>query len=763
MLKIRTTGFADYLDGSANIKMLVVGAVDTGKGFPVDTLVLTAWGWTPIGKLHVDDAIIGSDGFATTVTAVYDRGVLPVFRVLFDDGHSVLTDAEHHWQVANRHGTFDRTTAELSELSLKDEDGSKRYWIPRVAPVQYEDLERLPLHPYLLGSLLANGHFSDHVALSIGFGSEWQDLVNALRGYAPAWMRIAEVTSANSTARVFNFHQTLPILRELGLERKRSAQKFVPEIYLRASVGDRRALLAGLMDCDGSFKNGTSAYHTTSPQLRDAVIELARGLGGLATFSTDHREGQRPCYRVTVQLAECAFRHGPKARKWTPRVREIRRRIVGIEPAGNAEVRCISVAAADELYVVDGFVLTKNTRSASYWPSPFFVDCENGRGSLSDRKMPYVDVHSSADMLDTLEYLKKLERIPKAERQYKTVVIDTLDSFQRKVKDEWLLANSQGVFKGYDAWGYLDSKMQMMLTRILNLDYHVIVNCHYMRLRQEEEDATREYTLQLQGNIKDTIFNDFGLIGWMGTYWEHDAATGEKVERRGIKFKKESDKPFLKDRFNVTPGWLPITFSTTDYTQFTELFAAHAEHLPEAEEVGEIPTADPAPRAVHSITGGPVAVRAPKDKPLGQLTKPELFERAKALGLNVKGNALKDELITAIESAPPPPPATPAAPPAPTEATIHHLPSAAEPTVEQAPAGDAEQETATKLITETLGASVIAEHDTAAPATPAAVPEPERACEDCGKDLAPENQDYVQLGFIKLKKHLCNSCYAAAK
>jgi AAA domain len=67
-----------------------------------------------------------------------------------------------------------------------------------------------------------------------------------------------------------------------------------------------------------------------------------------------------------------------------------------------------------------------------------------------------------------------MEITPKGQRQFQTVVIDTLDGFQRKVKEEWLQDTKAGIFSGRDAWGYLDSKMQALLVKLLNLDYNIM-------------------------------------------------------------------------------------------------------------------------------------------------------------------------------------------------------------------------------------------------------------------------------------------------
>ena len=226
------------------------------------------------------------------------------------------------------------------------------------------------------------------------------------------------------------------------------------------------------------------------------------------------------------------------------------------------------------------------TRLSSYWPKPIYADCEGGLSSIADRKMPFVTIKNSQDMLDLLAFLKMECRRPYQDRQYQTVVIDTLDAFQRKVKDEWLQANpgSQS-FRGFDAWGYLDAKMQMLLTRLLNLDMHVIVAVHYKDKTIKEgtgENATerQELMLQLSGEVKDNVFNDFDLVGWLGKYYE--AVDGQRVEKRGLTFKSTPEKPFLKDRLHVTPPWMEVTFSDDDYGNLFAAFTSRLDDLARA-------------------------------------------------------------------------------------------------------------------------------------------------------------------------------------
>src|SRR5690606_24174973 len=90
-------------------------------------------------------------------------------------------------------------------------------------------------------------------------------------------------------------------LKSLGLWGCRADTKFIPELYLRSSVKERKMLLRGLMDGDGTIARGHGSYTTVSTKLKDDVVELCRSLGGVPTSSSHESyyldtEGDRvPC------------------------------------------------------------------------------------------------------------------------------------------------------------------------------------------------------------------------------------------------------------------------------------------------------------------------------------------------------------------------------------------------------------------------------------------------------------------------------------
>ena len=54
------------------------------------------------------------------------------------------------------------------------------------------------------------------------------------------------------------------VIESLGLSNKRSDEKFIPSIYLYASINDRVQLLQGLIDTDGNCTGSAYDYYTTS-------------------------------------------------------------------------------------------------------------------------------------------------------------------------------------------------------------------------------------------------------------------------------------------------------------------------------------------------------------------------------------------------------------------------------------------------------------------------------------------------------------------
>jgi phosphate starvation-inducible protein PhoH and related proteins len=177
------------------------------------------------------------------------------------------------------------------------------------------------------------------------------------------------------------------VLRDLGLLGTQSSTKFVPPEYLINSVWVRVGVLQGLFDTDGGpvtqlGRTCRVQYTTTSPQLRDDVLFLVRSLGGVAYCRTRVAAGRSPgrvrgrdvgfrsdAFVVDIRLPSwvAPFRLRRKAAKYSRHGGGRPMRFIDrIEPEGQEETVCISVATQDSLYVTDDFILTHNTLNDSF-------------------------------------------------------------------------------------------------------------------------------------------------------------------------------------------------------------------------------------------------------------------------------------------------------------------------------------------------------------------------------------------------------------
>lgn len=271
-----------------------------GKLQPVDEPVLTPSGWKPIGDVRIGDCVIGSDGMPTRVTGVYPQGEVDIVRVEFSDGSWTRCGWEHLWAVQSQN---DRargkpyrvmTTRAIVDAGICYGASGHRNWsVPIAEPWCGTDAE-LPIDPYELGVMLGDGHIRANGAVKLTTDRTILDAVGA-----------GTIRDHERTAWVADgvMHGRSAAIRSLGLAGARSHEKFVPDRYLVARPGSRLALLQGLMDTDGhALPDGGTEFSSVAEELADAVVELARGLGGVA-----RKEDERHIHPLQLDVIERAI------------------------------------------------------------------------------------------------------------------------------------------------------------------------------------------------------------------------------------------------------------------------------------------------------------------------------------------------------------------------------------------------------------------------------------------------------------------------
>jgi replicative DNA helicase len=166
-----------------------------------------------------------------------------------------------------------------------------------------------------------------------------------------------------------NEHGTVRgLLRSAGV----LGDKHIPAAYLRASEAQRRALLAGLVDTDGTVTaGGCVQFTTTSERLQRDVYELVVSLGYRCGVSRRAVRGRTTtsstAFTLTFSADEEVFRLERKRLLHKERGQRLFQRrnsrfITAVRPIASVPVRCVEVDNAEHLYLAgESMVPTHNS------------------------------------------------------------------------------------------------------------------------------------------------------------------------------------------------------------------------------------------------------------------------------------------------------------------------------------------------------------------------------------------------------------------
>lgn len=392
------------------------GAGGGGKAESLDTLIPTPTGFQRLGDIHPGDLVLGRDGRAHAVLAESEVVTVEGWRLTFDDGSTVECNDEHlwltfdakertalsrrtpefrerrrsgrpsrsdigagtrlahtpehraalsarltEWNRANPPATKPppegsvRTTAEIV-ATLRTRRGEANHAVPVCSAVDLPEHD-LPVDPYVLGVWLGDG--CKRSASIVSMDPPIIEQVTAA-GY-----EIRRTAPAGRATNYF-FNGLRADLKAMGL----IGDKRVPHDYLWASVDQRVALLAGLIDTDGHVTTrGKVEFDNTNRALADAVAHLARSLGMKATVNesraTLYGRDCGPRYRVKFTPNRLDLSRLPRKRE---RLRTSTsslsrfRRIVDAQRISPRPMKCLRVSAPDHLFLcTEHFIPTHNS------------------------------------------------------------------------------------------------------------------------------------------------------------------------------------------------------------------------------------------------------------------------------------------------------------------------------------------------------------------------------------------------------------------
>ena len=370
-------------DNNTNM-MFIDGLAGSNKAQPLSEPIPTPNGWVTMGDLSVGDDVFSVNGNPTKITGIFPQGEKNIYNVMFSDGSSTRCCGDHLWNTTSysnrnkwktkREGgkrikikkledVYNTLTTDEIRNSLYHK-GKINHMIPIITnPVSYNKKE-LPIDPYAFGLLLGDGSFR---TTPIRITTSDDEILNYLKNLYGDNLKHLQSYD-------YRILGLTDIIKNMGLYKLYSHEKFIPDIYKLSSIHDRINLLQGILDSDGcATKSGSVIFTSASKQLTLDVLEIVNSLGGIAHMSS--RSGMlneieyKICYRLCINLPSdiLPFKLTRKLQRYTPNTKySPKRYIVSVEPAGVEQCQCIMVEHDSHLYLTKNYIVTHNTYMSVY-------------------------------------------------------------------------------------------------------------------------------------------------------------------------------------------------------------------------------------------------------------------------------------------------------------------------------------------------------------------------------------------------------------
>jgi predicted phage terminase large subunit-like protein len=339
------------------------------KALSLDSILYGASGETTIGSCLVGDRIYGPNGRLTTITKKSEIFYKPMYRLSLSDGRSIKVSEDHINSVVintNPNNTvrfkdFDLTTTELLQQPLthtkkgnlghRGTSSKALVFVKNTEPLIYRK-KNLPIDPYTLGVVLGDGRIQKP-SCSVELTTHIDDLPTYSE-HIPYAFGKGIFDKRNPKTWTQSIRGLGPMLRALNLG-VHGNKKFIPEEYFRGSVGQRLALLQGLMDTDGTVtKSGRTSFCSVSPQLLTDVMRLARSLGATANTC------KKP-FNTEIWLNMPMFRLPRKLSRQRHDRKSLLVAVISIERIEDEPSQCIAVDNDEHQFLTDNYFRTHNT------------------------------------------------------------------------------------------------------------------------------------------------------------------------------------------------------------------------------------------------------------------------------------------------------------------------------------------------------------------------------------------------------------------
>ena len=344
--------------GWVNERIGVMAPRSHAKALKLDTKVYTENGSETIKNIKIGQKIIGNDGKLTKIIGKSQIFHKKCYEIVFSNGETITASEDHLWSVITKSKSDYYSTAKTITTS----DVKVGMLLPHIEPITSFTKKHYDIDPYTLGVWLGDGTSSSG---SVTTPDDF--IMEKIHGYRVGSRLLVRVPNLTSKLRKCNL----------------KGNKHIPDIYQYGDYEQRRSLICGLMDTDGTvMHDGTYQFDNTNLQIIKGLQKLLRSFGVTTNIRKSKgrykRDGEviecKDTYRLQFQSDIDFFtlpRKLNKHKKGTTRKRYIR--IESIREVESTPTQCLMVDNESKLFLCGETYLPTHNSSCFTVVYPLWV------------------------------------------------------------------------------------------------------------------------------------------------------------------------------------------------------------------------------------------------------------------------------------------------------------------------------------------------------------------------------------------------------
>lgn len=371
----KTSVYQAFRDGTQNVLL----QLPTGCHLKGTKVLMYDGTLKNVEEIQLGELLMGVDSKPRKVIKLYN-GYDDMYKIIPIKGKPFVVNKEHILSLkeTNQHQNpkyLSRKGGKINNISVSEYLLKSKHFkhinkLYRV-PVEFQNTHKdFIIDPYFLGVLLGDGSLKRGIMIT----TMDKEVVNEIYKQAEKLnLQIREEIMPENKAKNYHFVVNLNSkktpsfsnklkneINNLGLNVS-SESKFVPTIYKLGSKETRYAILAGLLDTDGSLAHNGYEFCSKSYQLASDVVFIAQSLGFMTNLAVKTVNGF-DYYRVNINgntdLIPLNVKHKialPRKQKKDVLVTGFRIEYYGYDEYFGFELD------KDNLYLLDDFTVTHNS------------------------------------------------------------------------------------------------------------------------------------------------------------------------------------------------------------------------------------------------------------------------------------------------------------------------------------------------------------------------------------------------------------------